>query len=216
MNVTYELVVRGERAQLERLLARVEGLLRDGWTRNHEAEERASRDHLRGSSDYCFECAATADRPAASFWVRPRGSKELYVSHVIALDRPGLPAEESRGVLAEFRREFLDPVGEGLGVETEIVEHRRTVEQDLSPEARRLLRTFSASANRQGLGRDGRRLWNAFLVQLHREEAYFDVALLDEWLAEEGWPEATRRQLLGEYETGMSLLAAYDEGAARR
>jgi hypothetical protein len=51
---------------------------------------------------------------------------------------------------------------------------------------------------------------------VHQEESLFDPALLDEWLQQEGWPEDTRRQLVGEYEAARSLLLTYDEEAARR
>jgi hypothetical protein len=43
MRTMNELTIRGERAHLERLLARVEALLRDGWKRDREAEERLGR-----------------------------------------------------------------------------------------------------------------------------------------------------------------------------
>src|SRR5437588_164415 len=87
---------------------------------------------------------------------------------------------------------------------------------DLSPDAVRLLRAFSTSANRAGLHPNDRRRWNAFLIRVHQDESLFDPALLDEWLQQEGWPEETRGQLVGEYEAARSLLSAYDEEAERR
>ena len=38
MRTTNEVSIRGERTHLERLLARLEALLRDGWKRDREAE----------------------------------------------------------------------------------------------------------------------------------------------------------------------------------
>ena len=66
------------------------------------------------------------------------------------------------------------------------------------------------------LQRDDRRRWNAFIVQVHQDETLFDLALLDEWLQREGWPEEMRRQLVSEFETGQSLLLDYDEEVQRR
>jgi hypothetical protein len=216
MKTTNELTIRGERTHLERLLTRVEARFRDGWKRDRQAEERLARHSVRGPWDYCFSCTATADRPAASLLVHARGPNELYVSTVIPLEKQKLSEEESNRLLVDFEREFLGPAAAEVGVKTEIVEHRRALEHDLSPEAVRLLRAFSASASRACLQPNDRRRWNAFLVRVHRDESLCDLALLDEWLQREGWPENTRCHLVGEYEAARSLLSAYDEEAERR
>jgi hypothetical protein len=135
---------------------------------------------------------------------------------VVPLEKQQLSEEESHGLLAEFERDFLGPAAAEVGVETEVVPHRLTLEHDLSPEAVRRLRAFSASANRNCLHPTDRRRWNAFLVRVHRDESLFDPGLLDEWLQQEGWPEDARSQLVGEYEAAQSLLSAYDEEADRR
>src|SRR6266542_3803699 len=206
MRTTNELIIRGERANLERLFARVESRLHDGWKRDREAEERLGRSGVRRPSDYCFSCTAQADRRAAAFWVHARTPDEWYVSNVVPLDTERLNEEESHRLLAEFQREFLAPAATEVGVETELIQHRQTLEDDLLPEAARLLRAFLESANRTCLTPNDRRRWNAFLVRVHRDEEFFDAALLDKWLALEGWPEAMRCQLLGEYEAARSLL----------
>lgn len=216
MKTTNEITMRGERPRLERFLARVETLLGNGWKRDREAEKQLGQHGIRGSWDCCFSCTATAARPAASLLVHARGPTELYVSTVIPLEKGTLTEEEANGLLAEFERDYLHPAATETGVETEVVQHRRTVEDDLSPEAVRLLRTFSASANRASLPPNDRRRWNAFLVRVHQDESVFDPALLDAWLQQEGWPEATRCQLVEEYEAARSLLLAYDEEAPRR
>jgi hypothetical protein len=216
MRTTNELTIQGDRTHLERLLARVEALLRDGWKRDREAEERHGRHGVLEPWAYCFSCTAKADRPAAGFWVQARRPNEWYISHVIPLEKQGLREEEAKRLLAEFEREFLGPAAAEVGVETRLVEHRRTLEHDLSPEAVRLLRAFSASAKRTCLHPNDRRRWNTFLVRVHKDESLFDPMLLDEWLQQEGWTEETRCQLLGEYEAARSLLATYDEEAERR
>ena len=216
MQTTTELTIRRERPHLERLLARVETLFRDGWKRDRQAEERYDLHGGRGPWDYCFSCTATADRPAAGFWVHARGPNELFVSTVVSGEERKLTPEESSRLLAEFEREFLRPSAAEVGVETEVVQHQFTLEHELSAEAARLLRAFSASARRASLEPNDRRRWNAFLVRAHQDESLFDVALLDEWLQQEGWPENTRCQLVQEYETARSLLTVYDEEAQSR
>jgi len=216
MKITTELIMRGERANLERLLARVEALLRDGWTRNREAEERARRHGDWQPWEYCFSCTAKADRPAAVFWVHSHHANEWYIPRPFSLENRGLREEEDKRLLAELEREFLAPAAAEVGVETEIVEHRRTVENDLTAEAVWLLRAFSESANRDRLLPNDRRRWHAFLIQVHKEEAFFSPASLDEWLQQEGFPADARGQLMNEYETARLLLEAYDEEAKRR
>jgi hypothetical protein len=216
MRTTNEVTIRGERSHLERVLAPVEAQLRDGWKRDQEAEERRGRRGTLGPWSYCFACTAKAGRPAAGFWVHARSPDEWYIPNVVPLEKQELSSEESNRLLTEFQREFLAPAAAEVGVDTEVVQHRLTLENNLSPEAVRLLRAFSTSANRKGLDPNDRRRWNAFLVRVHEDESLFDPALLDEWLQQEGWPDDTRSQFVGEYEVARSLLSAYDEETERR
>jgi hypothetical protein len=201
---------------LEQLLTRVEGSLQDGWKRNRQAEERFGRHGTRGPWDYCFSCTAKPGRPAAGLWIHARGPNELHVSTVVPLDQPRLTDEEVDHLLQEFDREFLGPAAVAVGVTTEIVRHHRSVEDNVSAAAVRLLRAFSQTANRAELGPADRQRWNQFLICIHQEESAFDPALLDEWLQREGWPADARTRLLVEHESAGSLLAAYDEHVEKR
>ena len=71
MRTTTELTIRGERIHLERLLARVEALLSDGWKRDREAEERLGRRGALGPWTCCFSCTAKVDRPGAGCGFTP-------------------------------------------------------------------------------------------------------------------------------------------------
>jgi hypothetical protein len=216
MKTTNELAIRGERTDLEHFLARVEALLHDGWKRDRQAEERRGRNGAPGPWAYCFSCTAKVDRPAAGLWVQARGPNDLSVSIVVPLEKQELNAEEYNRLLAEFEREFLGPAAAETGVKTEVVQHRPSLEHELSPEVVRLLQAFSVSANRACLTPADHRRWNTFLVRAHQDESLFDPALLDDWLQQQGWPENTRCQLVGEYEAGRSLLSVYEEEAERR
>lgn len=216
MITTDELIIRGERAQLDRLLTRVEGLLRDGWKRDIEVEDRLAQHLGRAPWTRCFTCTAKADRPAAALWIHARSASELYVDNVIALGARKWSDGEPDRVLREFEREILRPAADKLDVTVEFVPRRPSFEYGLSPEAVRLLRLFSAAANRANLDAKDRQRWNAFLVRVHQDESLLDPAGLDEWLRQEGWPDPARRQLVSEYETAQSLLLAYDDQCARR
>jgi hypothetical protein len=59
-----------------------------------------------------------------------------------------LSDEEYNHVLGEFESRFLDPLSRGSAVHSEVLPARTRLENYLSPEAARLLRAFSAAANR--------------------------------------------------------------------
>jgi hypothetical protein len=216
MRVMNEIIIRGAQTSLERLLMRTEALLRDGWKRNRQAEERLGRHGTRGPWDYCFSCTAAGDRPAAGLWVHARGLDELHISSVVPLEKQKLTEEESNRLLAEFEREYLRPAAAEVGAETALVQRRMTLEHELSPGASQLLRTFSFSAKRAELRSDDRKRWNAFLIRVHQDDSIFDLKLLDEWLEQEGWPQDVRVQLLGQFEAAQALLSDYDEEVEHR
>ncbi len=216
MKTTTELTIRGERAQLERLLVRVEELLSNGWKRDHDAEERLARHGTVAPFGRCFSCTAKNDRPAAGFCIHGRGPNELQVSNVVPLVKQELAQDECNRVLMEFEREFVGPAAAETGVATEIAKVPPTLEHDLSLEAVRLLRAFSATASRSDLRPIDRARWNAFLVRAHQDESLFDRAMLDEWLEHDGWAEEVRHQLVAEYEAARSLLLVYDDEQGER
>jgi hypothetical protein len=216
MTATTKLILCGQRMHLEQLLPRVEGLLRGGWKRDRGAEERFGRHGTKGPWDRCFSCTTTADRPAVGIWIHPTGVNELSVSSPISLENSALTQADADRVLAEFERDFLRPAALAVGVEIQALRQALPLELDLSLEAIRLLRAFSASANREKLQLADQRRWAAFLVRVHCDEAFFDPELLHEWLRQEGWPEDTRQRLVAEYEAARSLLAAYDEEIGSR
>ena len=165
---------------------------------------------------YFFSCTAKANRPAAGFQVCGRSDNELYISHIMPGEKGTLSVDQCYRVIEEFNREFLVPAAAEIGVKTELIQHRLTMENDLSFDAARLLRDFSSSPNRKSLNQYDRQLWNAFLVQVHRDETLISRASLDEWLQLEGWSEEIRTQLVGEHETARSLLETYDNEFQRR
>ena len=105
---------------------------------------------------------------------------------MIPLEKQKLTLDESNHLLVEFHREFLGPAASEVGVETEVVQHWLTLENELSSEAVNLLRDFSANPSRASLRPDDRQRWNAFIVRVHRDESIFDPALLDESAAARG------------------------------
>jgi hypothetical protein len=164
---------------------------------------------------FCFSCDAAPGRPAATLWLQPRGPEEWRVSNVVGLGRHTLTDEEYTHILAEFKDQFLQPQSTGGTMHAEVRPVRPRLEDYLSPEAARLLRAFSATTNRTALLPADRQHWQQFLLCAHREQTPMEGAFLEEWLASEGWPEASRAELGRDYESTRQLLWSYDEEQRR-
>jgi hypothetical protein len=185
--------------------------LAGGWRRDIEAESRLRELGLPGSSARCFACTAEGRRPAAALWLQLRGGDELYVANIVPLGKRDLSDDDSNLVLADFVSQVLHPACDGLAIQTKLIQPRVTPEAYLSPEGVRRLQSFFATANKSLLHPADWQRWREFIIQSHVEGADFDPSLLDQWFAEQGWPQEQRQHLVGEYENARSVLAAYDE-----
>jgi hypothetical protein len=215
MRALNDLVIRGPRSEVAAFLQRLEGSLTGGWRRDRELEARLHGMGVGGEDAFCFSCTEAPERPAAALWLQARGPEEWYVSNIVPLGRHTLSDEEYNHVLDEFESRFLEPLSRGSTVHSEILPARTRLEDYLSPEAARLLRAFSAAANRTAPHPSDQQRWQQFLVRAHQEESIMDAAFLEEWLASEGWPEEARVELVREYESGRRLLWNYDEEQRR-
>jgi hypothetical protein len=211
MRALNDLVIRGPRPLVAAFLQRLEGSLTDGWRRDRAREERLRGMGVGGEGTFCFTCSDTPGRPSAALWLQARGPEEWHVSSIVPLGEHTLGDEEYNHILGEFESRFLEPLSRGSAVRPEILPPRLRLEDYLSAGAAQVLRAFSAAANRAALHPADRERWRHFLIRAHRDDSLMDAAFLEEWLASEGWPEAVRRELAGEYEATRALLASYDE-----
>ena len=215
MRALNDLVIRGPSPEVAAFLRRLEGSLSDGWRRDHALEARLKGMGVGGDGAFCFSCDDAPGRPAAALWLQARGPEEWYVSNIVPLGRHTLSDEEYNHILGEFESRVLEPQSWGSAVHPEIVPARVRLEDYRSPEAAGLLRAFSAQANRTALQPSDQQRWQQFLLRAHREESPLEGALLEEWLASEGWPEPTRAELARGYESARRLLWSYDEEQRR-
>lgn len=206
-----ELTVRGLSAQLARLLERLDRSLTGGWRRNIDAEARSQKMGLRSGTTHFYACSATDRRPAASLWFQARGPEELYVSNIVPHGKRELTDDEYNLILADFESMVVQPASVGLEVAIAQVQQRVRLDVYLSSEAIRRLESFSAVAQKECLHSYDCDQWREFVIRAHLERAGLDPVLLEEWLADQGWPEEQRQQLVCEYESARSFLAAYDE-----
>ena len=215
MRALNDLVIRGPHPEVADFLRRLEGSLTGGWRRDRELEARLHGMGVRDQDAFCFSCEEAPGRAAAALWLQARGPEEWYVSNIVPLGRHTLSDEEYNHILGEFESQFLEPLSRGSAVHPEILPSRTRLEDYLSPEAARLLRAFSAAANRTALHPSDRQRWQQFLLRAHREESLMEAAFLEEWLASEGWPQEARAELARDYERARWLLWSYDEEQRR-
>jgi len=211
MRMVNDLEVVAEPSKIHELMRRVEGRPDDRWRRDREPVKRFEKMLSAPIEAFCFSIENEPGRPAATLWFERRGPSRLVVSNIVPAERRALTDEEYNAILDEFESSLLRPLAEGLGVDLRTISPGVKLEASLSREAMEMLRSFSATANRSGLHPLDWRRWGRFLIQTHLDGPTLDGTDLDWWLDQEGWPEEMRRLLVGSYETGLSLLAEYDE-----
>jgi len=215
MRALNDLVIRGPHPEVAAFLQHLEAALGGGWRRDRDLEARLHGMGAGRDGAFCFSCGEAPGRPAAALWLQARGPEEWYVSNIVALGRHTLSDEEYNHILSEFESRFLEPLSRGSAVRPEILPARTRLEDYLFPETARLLRAFSAAANRTALHSSDKQRWQVFLVRAHQEESLMDAAFLEEWLASEGWAKEARAELAREYESARQLLWSYDEEQRR-
>jgi hypothetical protein len=214
-----ELIVRFDDSDSAEVLRRLESGPTPGWIRQPEREERMRKMRARGAGAYCFAKKFAADLGEVAVWLETRGTKELYVSSIVALNtRRSLTVEHYNQVLKDFEKSFIEPLTRGLKSRVfnyqAIVEP--TLEDVLSTDSIRRLRAFSTTANKAMPHHVDLNRWHVFIARTHLENSVIDPTLLSDWLLGEGWPESESRWLVEQFEIGRAVLSVYDEERAAR
>ncbi len=205
-----ELTIRGPEDAMAHFVERLKKGSWAGWERDTVSEGRLKQMGLRNLAGLCVACSATGQRPAAAIWLHARGPGELYVSNIVPKGKLDLSENEYNALLAEFASAVAQPAASGVGVQIQQVHHRAVLERELSVEAIRRLKAFSAAANMEVLHSQDSQRWYAFVVQSHLEGSRLNPLILEQWLAEQGWNARQRQELAAEYEIIRSALSAYD------
>jgi len=160
---------------------------------------------------YCFACDSKPGRPASELWIATRSASEQYVSNIVSNDVRKLTCDQYNDILQEFQQRFAQPAADSVGVDVRPGNPDPQIEDFLSPTAARLLRSFSALANKSILHPRDRKRWNEFLAAAYRENAQLDSSMLQRWLIEdENWPGETAIELSVEYENARALLETFE------
>jgi hypothetical protein len=212
-------IVKGDPREVQELARRIEAGPPGGWSRRVDIEDRLKQTRDQGAMAYCLTKAIRPTLREVAVWLQARRPDELYVSSVVPLQgREALGIEQYNQALADFRETVLGPLARELKVRVlpYMTPAEPSLEEILSPEAIRRLRAFSAGANRGDLGPLDTHRWRAFIARTHLDDAVIAPRLLSCWLADAGWPEEQRTQLVSEYQSGRGLLSVYDEEQAAR
>jgi len=211
MRMRNGLVVRGDPAEVAKLVERLEDAAPEGWKRDPESEERLKAMRVFPWGAYCFSWRGDAVRPAASLILHRQGLAELSVMNIVAKERRSLSDEEYNDILLEFEQDVLRPNIAGIRVETSIIPPVVGLEASLSTEALRRLKAFSSNANKAAPHPDDWRRWDQFLVQVHHDGSFLDDVELAMWLGNDGWTESQSAPFIDRFNVSQSLLATYDE-----
>jgi hypothetical protein len=211
MKVFQDLELRGNRESLTNLMEDIRSRLSDGWERAEEVEHHYSGDI--GRETFCFSCTKIGDRESATLFLVQSEPDLFHVSNIIPRDKGELSIVQYNRILNDFYERFVRSAAEEIGVNGILSSDEMKLEDLISHEAAKKLRTFSSCANRStGSSHPiDRERWYDFLVTVHREDNKLGYDILFRWLVEEEkWPEEIAHDLIIEYEFAGGLISFCD------
>jgi hypothetical protein len=209
MRVFRDITIYLDRVDPEVLAANIEHRLKRGWVRAKEDKEEEMRKDLLPLSGpcFCFHSPEKGDRQGAQIFLVKKRDGNLYVSNIVPLRSGSLSYDQYNDILVEFHESFLEPACSELGSRVELTSNEQSIEQWISVESVRMLRTFSRAANRLVPHPLDQERWYIFLLNVHHEHQNLSVDRLERWFTEEEhWPEDRASELALEYEFAMELL----------
>ncbi len=218
MDIFQELVVKGSPGGLSSFVGHLKLPGDSGWSRRPDLEKELSAMSPGEPESPCFSVPERGGRPAAYLWLAFRDGHpdEMYVPNVVPCDSAlRLSHEEYNAIVGEFFRVVAMPTAEKAHVSVALSKALFQVEDFVSPDTAKRLRSFSRLANRStgSSHPNDQRRWFDFITAAHLEAASLDSHMLGRWLhEEEGWSDERATQLAIEYETGRALLAHHDNG----
>ena len=184
-----------------------------------ELEERMRKMRSMGACVFCFTKKFEPDLGEAAVWLQTRGTKELYVSAIVALNaRRSLTVEQHNQVLEDFEKSFIEPSTRDL--RSHVFNYQApavpTLEDMLSTDSMRRLRAFSATANKAMPQHVDLHRWHVFIARTHLENSVIDPTLLSNWLQGEGWHQSKSQWLVEQFKIARAVLSVYDDERSDR
>jgi hypothetical protein len=212
-----ELVVLGPVRAMQEMTQRLDVDHVDDWTRQREIEARFRKSLPSRTIGFCFSKRVPSVGREVVVLLRSRSPVhpgELFVSGVVPLQgRDIFSLKDHDEVMQDVRSTLLEPVARDIPVRVLVyrVDVGPALEDSLSADAVARLRAFSDTSNKAILHALDLARWAEFIKQAHIEDAVIESAMLATWLTDEGFAASQRDVLIHEYESGRSLLRAYDE-----
>lgn len=216
MEIYSDMTFRGDPRDLESLLGRLDELGGAGvWRRDREAEADIEGLTSDGGPVRCYRNAAPSESlPDCRLWL-DIDRRHWEVTNIVPSGEGPLPPPVYSALLSSFRA-ALRPLYAGTSIQVSEPVHEVGPEHWLTPNALRLLRQFSALANKStgaSHPRDRAR-WNAFVIAAHREQCKIGGSELGQILIEDQhWPESKASDLAILFEYEQSLLDHLDKSA---
>ena len=161
-----------------------------------------------------FELRASDNRVAGVESEQAIAGAARYVSNILAQEFSSLTYDQYNSILFDFHETCAEPAAKDVGADLELGNSDPHLDDFVSPNTAKLLRSFSARANRSILHPLDRERWNEFLAAAYREGAKLDPSMLKRWLIEEEkWPEDEAITLAIEYEHARDLLQVFQSQA---
>ena len=209
MRMVNDLVVRGEPAEVDKLVGRSEA---DGgnerWRREPGVEKDLRLTGIGRLGVLCYSWRGEEGIPPASLLIYRTGPGELSSTSIIPTTRARLTDEEYNVLLANFEREVLRPLIGELKIEITYLPPREDrLELSISPAAFRKLNQFVMTAvDRRDLTTEDRANWKAFWRQVYADSSQPDDKELAHWLKDQGLKERKIDRLIAAKLVGQFLL----------
>ncbi len=207
MKVFRELYLHLPEEKADDFFSELEQILQGNWRREISLEQKSARESK--VKFYYFSCGRTEVLEPALIAFARKNPEIVYISNIVPRERGKLSKDQYNVILMEFYNNFLQPLCSKYSVPVETTSDNQSMEDWVSEETYRKLKSFSRTANKStGTSHPcDQERWFAFIVSALRHNESLDSSRLKRWLVEEeGWHEDMAFQLAIEYEQGLSLL----------
>lgn len=165
-----------------------------------------------GSEDVVVFAYEGTEFPSAgiTLWQRNNG---YSVTNIVPSEIRELDTKQYNDLLCSFVEQVLNKTGSKEVLKVHVTDAVRPLNSWTSEGASEALRRFSVLANKSTTNShpcDAER-WEEFVILAHQSRDKLPVDVLIQWLTDvDGWDDTSANKLAINFESGISLLEAYD------
>lgn len=206
-----DLYITFEESKILELISAISKALPPYWSRDESREKEV--DMGLDISMFCF-ARSKQDGLDSKLWLSNYNYNKWNVSNIVPSEKNELNIDEYNKVLIEFYQCIKKLNIDNEDLNTELTKAEYSIEDIISTDASKALRSFSSNANKStgsSHPRDASR-WYDFLCLIFREdECHLNNDDIKKFFIEDGWSESRAIDLVIEYEFSMSLLEVYEK-----